>query len=171
MRYLLDKNVVRYALVGLHHGQRRPLSVEETGALLFWQSAETHDAELFISHVSFQLLRRLTRYVEVRLMLDSVDVLFPTRYHARWARRLRETTGLSREDAAMIALASFSTNSVGTILGANWLVTYDPAMLTGYTRHLPVLHRRLQAMTTQLSTPFHQATLPELLSPDTVQFE
>ncbi|MBN1995059.1 MAG: hypothetical protein JW953_20360 [Anaerolineae bacterium] len=62
MRCLLDKNVIRYTLSGLHHGHRRPLSPLETGALLFWQTAETQETELFISQASYQVLQQLRRY-------------------------------------------------------------------------------------------------------------
>jgi hypothetical protein len=78
---------------------------------------------------------------------------------------------LSREDAAIIALATFGTNSTGTILGVHQVVTYDQAMITGYVNHLPTLQRRLKAMTSQLPAPFHQAALPELTTPDTIHFE
>jgi hypothetical protein len=171
MRCLLDKNVIRYALSGLHHGHRRLLSPLEAGALLFWQAAETQEVELFISQASYQVLQQLSRYHEVSVLLNSMEVLYPTRYHARWARRLRDTTGLSREDAAIIALATFGTNLTGTILSVHQVVTYDQAMITGYTNHLPTLQRRLKAMTSQLPAPFHRATLPDLTTPDTIQFE
>ncbi|MFN8456823.1 MAG: hypothetical protein U0401_19515 [Anaerolineae bacterium] len=123
MRYLLDKNIVRYAIAGLYFGRQRLLSSVERGALIFWRAAETNDVELFISHTSWQVLQTMTHYNEVRLFLDSVQVLYPTRYHRRWTRRIRETTGLTREDTAMIALGSFGTNVAGTILGVHGLVT------------------------------------------------
>lgn len=113
----------------------------------------------------------MSRYAEVRLLLDAMEVLYPTRYHARWTRRIRDTTGLSREDAAMIALATFGANSARTIIGVHRLITCDQPMITGYTNYLPILERRLRAMIAQLSPPFHNATLPELTTPNTVQFE
>ena len=169
MRYLLDKNVVRYAISGLVYGRQRLLTSLETGALLFWRTVETQEVELFISAASFHVLRQSRQYDEARIFLELVQVLSPTRYHARWTRRIRETTGLSREDASMIALASFGTNPSGAILGTHWLATYDQAMITGYTNHLPVLKRRFEAMTTHLSNPFHQAVLPQLSTPDNIR--
>jgi hypothetical protein len=166
MRYLLDKNIVRYAITGLHYGRQRPLSLLEMGALSFWRTVETHQAELFISDVTFQVIHRLSRYSVVGIFLDSVQILLPTRYRVRWARRIRETTGLSREDAAIIALASFGTNSAGTILGVHRLITYDQSMITGYINHLPILKDRLRAMISQVPTPFDQTTLPQLVTPD-----
>lgn len=166
MRYLLDKNIVRYVLQGLLYGQVRSLSDLEFSSLSFLQRAERHQAQLFISWASFRVLRQLQRFDEVHIFLDSVETLFPARYHVRWTRRLRETSGLSREDAGMIALSTFGTDETERILGTHFLVTYDQAMINGYQHHRPTLQRRLTAMTRQLNTPYHQATLPMLITPD-----
>ena len=165
-RYLLDKNVARYAIAGLRFGHLRPLSHEELGALIFWRAMELQGASLFISHTSFHILHRLAGYAEVQTLLDSVAVLWPTRYYTRWTRRIRETTGLSREDCAQIALASFGTDSEGRILGVHYLVTYDQPLARGYRNYIAVLNRRLHAMTAQLPPPFNQALLPALATPD-----
>ena len=169
MRCLLDKNVARYAIAGLRYGRLRPLSALEMGALSFWHGAEEHGVSLFISRASSQVLKRLSGYDEVRVLLDSVRVLSPTRYHARWSRRIRETTGLTREDAAMIALSSFGSDERGGILGTHGLVTYDQPMINGYLNHLPRLERRLQAMAAQLPAPFRRVTLPRVATPDEAQ--
>lgn len=166
MRCLLDKNVARYAIAGLRYGRLRPLSPLEMGTLSFWRAAEERGVALFISRVSFHILQRLAGYDEVRVLLDAMRVLSPTRYHARWARRIRETTGLTREDAAMVALASFGSDPTGSILGTHLLVTYDQPLINGYLDHLPKLNRRLHTMTAQLLPPFHQATLPRVVTPD-----
>jgi len=164
-RYLLDKNVARYAIAGLRYGHLRPLSREELDALAFWRALERQGASLFISHTSFHILRRLAGYVEVQTLLDSVDVLWPTRYYARWARRLHEMTGLTREDCAQVALGSFSSNLAGSILGVHFLVTCDQSLITGYRHHFAALDRRLHSMTVQLRAPFNQAALPRLVEP------
>jgi hypothetical protein len=167
MRYLLDKNVVRYAITGLCYRHARPLSPLELSSLSFWRAARLQNVAILISHVSFEILRQLN-YREVQFFLNTIDVLTPTRYHARWARRIRETTTLTREDAAMIALASFGSNRQGNILGTHSLLTYDRAMINSFQKHLLILERRLQAMTAQLSAPFYQAALPHLHTPDEV---
>ena len=166
MRCLLDKNVVRYAIAGLYYGRLRPLVPLETSVLSFWRAAETRDATLYISLASAHVLQRLSGYAEVRILLDAVQVLSPTRYHTRWTRRVQETTGLAHEDAAALALASFGSDSSGAILGAHMLVTCDQPMIRGYLQHLPQLQRRLRAMSAHLPPPFHQATLPRLSAPD-----
>ena len=165
-RYLLDKNVARYAIAGLRYGRLRPLSREELGTLAFWRAMEQQGATLFISHTSFHVLRRLAEYAEVQALLDSVTVLWPTRYYTRWTHRIRATTGLSREDCAQIAVASFGTDSEGRIFGVHNLVTYDQPLVRGYRNYIAVLNRRLHAMTVQLPPPFNQALLPALATPD-----
>jgi hypothetical protein len=163
-RCLLDKNIVRYAIAGLHCGPLRKLSSLEAGTLSFWRAAETH-TQLFISGVTLHTLQRIGMYNEIQVLLDAVEVMWPTRYQARWARRIRETTGLSREDTNLIALCSFGTTQAGDILGVHQLITYDQPMINGYLNHLPVLRNRFQAMTVQLSPPFRQTTLPQLITP------
>ncbi len=168
MRYLLDKNIVRHAIMALRDARKRPLLPLEQGALVFWQAARMRKARLFISAPSYHVLLRRRQYKEAQFFLKFSEVLTPTRYHTRWSRRVRETTKLSREDAAMIALATFGTDQSGTILGAHRLITYDQPMINGYMAKLPPLERRLQAMTGQLLSPYDQATLPQLMNADDV---
>ncbi len=169
MRCLLDKNLVRYILTGLHDGRVRPLTPLETDALSLWRAAEEHGITLFISRYTFNVLQRLQPYPLAQIVLNAMATLSPTRYHPRWARRIRESTGLSREDAAMIALASFGSNDAGEILGVHWLATRDQPLLNGYRATLPALERRFRAMTAQLPAPFCDAALPRLMSPDDLQ--
>ncbi|MBS1253347.1 MAG: hypothetical protein MAG451_02396 [Anaerolineales bacterium] len=166
MRYLLDKNLIRFAIAGLYHGSQRPLRPVELGALSFWRKVEQREESLYIADVSHKILLQLPSYDEVAIFLDSAEVLFPTRYHRRWARRIRESTGLAREDAAMIALASFGTDEEGKMLGAQALVTYDQSLINGFSVNHDVLQRRFHAMTAQLSDPFRRAALPRVVSPD-----
>lgn len=132
----------------------------------FWRTAEERGSVLYISPASYSILRRLSEFDEVRLLLNAVGVLLPVRYHARWARRVRETTGLSREDAALIALATFGTDEASSILGVRYFVTHDQALIAGCRMHASSLQRRLSAMSVQLSAPYHRAVLPEIRSPE-----
>lgn len=171
MHYLLDKNVVRHAVTALRDARRRPLLPLELGALSFWQVARRRGVILFISRPSYNVLQRRRHYREALVFLKFSEVLSPTRYHTRWARRVRETSKLSREDAAMIALATFGSDSSGTILGVPKLITYDFPMINGYQKKCSRLERRLQAMTAQLHPPFDKAILPKLMTPDDVLTE
>lgn len=165
MRYLLDRNVVRHAIAGLRYGRVRPLTREEMDALAFWRTMEQQGGSLFISHTSFHILRRPAGSVEAQTLLDSTEVRWPTQYYARWPRRRHETTGLTREDCAQVALSSFGSTLEGSILGVHFLVTCDQSLIAGYRGHRVTLDRRLHAMTVQLRVPFNQAALPQLIEP------
>jgi len=154
-----------HAISGLRYGHTRSLSGLETGALSFWRTAEERGDVLYISLASYRILQRLSKFDEVRVFLNAMSVLLPARYHTRWARRVRETTGLSREDAALIGLATFGTDEAGGILGVRRFVTNDQSLVAGYRAHASSLRRRLAAMTAQLATPYDRATLPEVGSP------
>jgi len=165
MRYLLDKNVIRYALSGLKYGGQRRLSDMEMGSLSFWKRAEEAGSELYISLASYNVLEQMRDNPNVNVLLGSMALLYPTRYHARWSRRIREITGLSREDSHIIGLATFGTDENGEIFGVNALFTYDQPMINGFNSHLTKLEARLDAMTTQLQPPFIHAKLPKILLP------
>jgi len=164
-RYLLDKNVIRRAIVARRNGRLRSLTPEELGVLAFWRAIEQDQGTLLISSAAFHLLEHLSPSVEVQVVLDSMGVLWPTQYHKRWARRIRDTTGLTSEDSAQIALASFGADTEMAFLGAHYLVTLDQALMAGYRGHLPALNRRLQAMIVQLESPYDRAVLPRIVAP------
>ena len=172
MRCLLDKNIVRAALAGLRSGARRPLLPAEFNALALWRAAEQAQPtiELFIPYTSAHILDTLEHYAEVRLLLQSTSVLWPGPYTRRWRRRLRETTGLTSEDAMILALGTFGTTASGDILGVPLVVTADLPLLNGYHDHADKL-RRLRAMTAHLQSPFDQAALPRLAMPTSLVAE
>jgi hypothetical protein len=169
MRYLLDKNIVRHSIIGLRDRRQRPLTELELGALAFWRAAEEGNDELFISSASFQILQRLAQQPAAQAFLDVVYILHPAKYYLRWSRRIRETTGLAREDAAMVALASFGTDERDVVLGVEWLITYDRPLINGYQNYFSRLERRLRAMKSQLQAPYSLVTLPRLSTPDEAQ--
>lgn len=166
-RCLLDKNVVRAALAGLRFGLRRPLLPAEFDALTFWRAAEQAQpaVELFIPFTSAHILVPFADYTQVRLLLESTVVLWPGPYTRRWRRRLHETTGLTSEDAMILALGTFGTNAAGNILGVSIIVTADRPLLNGYHDHANKLRHRLRAMASHLHPPFDQAVLPRLVTP------
>jgi hypothetical protein len=169
-RCLLDKNIVRAAIAGLRFGLRRPLLPAEFDALALWRAAEQAQpaVELFIPFTSAHILAVFADYAEVRLLLESTVVLWPGPYTRRWRRRLRDTTGLTAEDAMILALGTFGTNAAGDILGMPVIVTADQPLLNGYSNHTDRLRRRLRAMTSHLLPPFDQAMLPRLAAPETL---
>ena len=100
MHYLLDKNIIRHAITALRDARKRPLLPLELGALSFWQAARRRCVRLFISLPSYHVLQRRRHYKEALIFLKFSEVLSPARNHTRWARRIRETSKLSREDSA-----------------------------------------------------------------------
>jgi hypothetical protein len=60
-------------------------------------------------HILQQFARSPAYASTIHFFLNQVEVAVSTRYFRRWARRLREH-GFSREDAAILALATFGTD-------------------------------------------------------------
>ena|GEM_PF-422153 len=166
--YLLDKNVIRRAITGIAGTQLgRPLTPEEDDCLSLLHEARKSNLRLFISIEAFNILQRLSKQVEVQVFLVSTEILQAGRYFKRWARRLREH-GFTREDAKILGLGTFGTDEAGELLGVHAVITFDQHCINNYDTNLPSLQRRLRAMTTQLSSPFYQAALPDVKRPSEV---
>jgi len=123
---------------------------------------------LFISEEMLHLLRKFAPPTVEEFMRGHVRVLYRTRYQSRWSRRLRHSFGFSREDAHLLALATFGTDSEGVYLGVDLLVTFDRHLIEHFYLHLPQIEAKLRRMTSQLRPPFSQAILPELVTPDEI---
>jgi hypothetical protein len=111
------------------------------------------------------ILKRFERYLEVRVFLATVEPMASGRYLKRWARRLREHD-FTREDAVVLALATFGTDEAGDVLGVNNLITFDQPFINNFRNHERVLRTRLAAMTHQLPVPYRDAALPAVLRPE-----
>ncbi|MBC8249794.1 MAG: hypothetical protein H8E90_08965 [Anaerolineales bacterium] len=160
--YLLDKNVVRRIVEGLTRPDR--LTNEEATAIALWRALRESRTRMFISAEAANIMGRFSTWREVRLFLDTVETMYAGRYFKRWARRLREY-GFTREDAKVLGLATYGTEAAGEILGVEVIVTFDRPLINNYEAQRPALERRLQAMTAQLSLPFRDAGLPEVMHP------
>ena len=161
MRYLLDKSVVRRALKGLVGG------IEHDDVRLSLRLLTTFPAaDLFISIQTLHILSHIVKVPQAQLIVHKTSVLYPVKYTARWARRLRQA-GFGREDAYLLALATFGTDQIklGKVLGVNTVITYDLRMQSHFQDVRPHLNERLHRMTAQLSPPYHQARLPEVYTP------
>jgi hypothetical protein len=173
MRCLLDKVAARYALEGiLKLAQGQDPSREELFTLDLLARASPQTLTLFISPATaniLQSLMQLPRYSNIiQLFLDRVNVALPTRYHKRWARRLREV-GFTREDAALLALATFSTNKDSSILGMRFVATFDQPMINHWSVQQPVIQGRLDRMRNDLHPPYSLAILPHVLLPQHIR--
>jgi hypothetical protein len=160
--YLLDKNVARRIIEALHHLDNP--SSEEEMVLGLWRQFQAEEARLFIPMGAINILQPLAHLIEVRTFLATVEGMETGRYVKRWARRLREH-GFSREDALVLALATYGTDSTGNILGVDVLVSLDQPFLTNFQRRQKELQARLSAMTNQLPAPYHRARLPIMEHP------
>jgi hypothetical protein len=166
--YLLDKNVIRRAITGIARAEfGRPLTREEDDCLSLLHEARKSNLRLFISIEAFNILQRLSKQLEVQVFLASTEILQAGRYFKRWARRLREYSFTS-EDAKILSLGSFGTDEVGELLGVHAVITLDQHFINNYHTNLASLQRRLKAMAAQLSSPFCQATLPDVKRPSEV---
>jgi hypothetical protein len=161
MRYLLDKNVVRYCVRGLL-GDLRQDDVRFSLHLLLTPSP----GELFISLETVHILEHIVAMPQRRAILRRTSPLFPTRYTRRWARRLREAN-FDREDAYLLSLASFSTDRLkeGRILGVDVFVTCDLVLQAHYQSVQSTVQKRLQRMTAQLPPPYNRAIMPQVQTP------
>lgn len=105
--WLLDKNVVRNALnalVRLDLGQ--PLVATDLPPLEVLRAARAGRIRGIISPELLNILHRRVHQPTVQTVLATLQVLHPTRYFRRWARRLHGE-GFAFEDAKVIALGTF----------------------------------------------------------------
>lgn len=161
--YLLDKSVARRIVEALYHLDN--LSSEEMMVLNLWHQLQIESARLFVPTEAVNILQRFAHLVEIGVFLSTVEPLQSGRYVKRWARRLRQH-GFTREDALVLALATYGTDSTGGVLGVDVLVTLDKPLLNHFQVHQVELRTRLLTMTRQLSMPYCRATLPVVLHPE-----
>jgi len=158
--YLLDKSIARAIVESLYHYEHP--SAREIEALATWRRGRLERARLFVPVEAVHILMRFEQFLEVRVFLATVEPLESGRYLKRWARRLREH-GFAREDAHVLALATFGTDRVGGLLGVEGLITLDQPFVNNFRNHERALRTRLSAMTHQLSAPYRDAALPIVL--------
>lgn len=172
MRCLLDKVTARYVMQGLLKlAEERALTPEEIFSLDFFTRASSFELQLFIVPPTSQVLQKiaqLPRYTPlIESFLRQVDIVVPARYFRRWARRLRDCH-FSREDAAVLALATFGTNATGTFLGMHTVATFDQPMITNWTVQRESIQQRLKTMLVTLPQPYCAASLPDVLRPEQI---
>jgi hypothetical protein len=171
-RCLLDKVVARRILEGLLKlAEGRDLTEEELWAIdLLWR-AKGQDIRLFVTGGTVNILRRLAslpRYAAVvAAFMGRIEEVQPTRYFQRWARRLREF-GFTREDAHVLALASFGTGRSRDILGMHFVATYDQPLITQWSLQEDRIRERLEVMRRELQPPYDRVALPQVLRPEEI---
>ena len=173
MRCLLDKVTARHIMEGmLKLVEGRTVTSAELFALYFYQRARSNSIALFILPQTYNLLKRLeylSRYVAlIRYFLAATQVSYPARYFKRWVRRLREY-GFTKEDAEVLALATFGTTSNGDILGMHVVATFDQPMINRWTTQRTEIQRRLLNMQRHLEPPYCYVSLPNVELPELIQ--
>ena len=129
-RYLLDKNVIRHLINGLRLPKR--MGAEEQLALAIWVRLRQSGSLLCMSVETSHILQRLPSYREIAVVDKTVPTLEAGRYFKRWAHRLREH-GFTREDAKVLSLGTFGTDTTGAILGVGTVVTFDRPLINNFS--------------------------------------
>ncbi len=173
MRCLLDKVTARHIMEGmLKLVEGRTVTSVELFALYFYRRARPGSIELFITPQTESLLRRLEnlpRYaVLIRRFLGATKVTRPARYFKRWARRLREYS-FTKEDAGVLALATFGTTEGVDILGMHVVATFDQPMMNQWSAQQAKIQRRLSNMRRNLRGPYAQVSLPIVERPELIE--
>ena len=172
MRCLLHKVTARYAVQGLLKlAEGRELTEKELFTLDLLARSQPPTTRLFIAPPSANVSRslaRLPRYSGVTLyFLSRVEIAQPARYFKRWARRLRDF-GFAREDAAILALATFGTDKEGTILGMDLVATYDQPMIRHWSGQREAIQDHLAAMRRDIPVPYSHSSLPQVQRPEQI---
>ncbi len=172
MRLLLDKVTARHILTGfLKLAEARGLTDHEMVALELYDRAGSRALRQFMVPSTEHVLRRLEdrrRYATIlRLFRQRVEVAFPTRYFKRCSRRLQGYS-FTPEDASVLALATFGTDSDASILGMHAVVTFDQAMVTQWVAQQTAIQAHFTAMQRNLPRPYCQANLPQVVHPEDI---
>lgn len=172
MRCLLDKVTARHIMEGmLKLVEERTVTSTELFALYFYQRARSSGITLFILPQTYNLLKRLehlSRYaVLIRSFLVATQVSYPARYFKRWVRRL-QGYGFTKEDAEVLALATFGTTPNGDVLGMHTVATSDQPMINQWTAQRTEIQRRLLNMQRHLEPPYCYVSLPNVERPELI---
>ena len=172
MRCLLDKVTVRYLLQGLRKlGEQQTPTFDESLTLNFFAMNAQSDLQFYMASPTANVLQGLQqtpRYAElIRFILQRIHIVQPARYHKRWARRLRQF-GFTREDAAMLALATFGLDTTRILCNMDYVITFDQPMINHWTTQQASIRSKLSAMQDDVSPPYRLATLPRVIRPDAI---
>jgi len=147
--------------------RERPTGDEQIALDFFLQ--ERAKNQIYIVPESYNILKLLQRksphQAIIQLFLDSVEIIYPTKYNKRWARRLREHR-FTREDASVLALATFGTTADLSIFGIQSVLTFDKGMINNWQQHHTIIREQLETMKRDLVEPYSNVSLPCVLRPD-----
>ena len=172
MRCLLDKVTARHITEGmLKLVEGRTVTSSELLALYFYQRARSGGITLFILPQTHNLLKRLEhlpRYaVIIQHFFEATQVLYPGQYFKRWTRRLREY-GFTKEDAEVLAIATFGTTLNRNVFGMHVIATFDQPMINQWKANQTAIRERLSNMQRNLAVPYNRASLPTVKHPELI---
>jgi len=78
---------------------------------------------LFVSSQTMNILRSHVPPDLFNRIAPLLQLLLPVKYQRRFSRRLRQRFNFEREDANLLALATFGTDRLDRILGMEWTTT------------------------------------------------
>jgi hypothetical protein len=120
--------------------------------------------DLFISKEVYHILTKRVQLPQlIPLLLNQVQVLYPSKYFKWWVRHIQDTTSLTREDAVILTYGTFSTTTAGNILGVETITTTDTNFDSEYNHQRKKLQTRLNSIVQNLGPPWNQARLPKML--------
>lgn len=163
-RVLLDKGIVRrFYEAQVRRGRGILPTSHQMDAVQVFVQLLASDHQLFITAESFNVLQlRQPKYASG--ILDNTKILRKGRYLRRWARRLRDYV-FTREDAVILAYASFGVDPDSRGLGAGAIVTGDLKMVTNFNTQQAEIKERFDRMAENLPEPYRSASLPEVVTP------
>ena len=165
-RILLDKNVVRKLLNGLAKAARNTALVEDEQIAVSSLTPEVfQDHRFFIAPATANVLAHSVReFAIVQSFTRRVEILVPGDYWRRWARRLQDV-GFTREDARVLSLATFGTDTENTFLGVDELLTFDKTLIALFDEKHILIQKKLDAFRREVKPPYDDARLPKLSLP------
>lgn len=157
---------MREALRGIVRAEMRlTLPQRQQMAYTAIQALLTEETRLYVTPQLLHILQRPANFPVASALLPDLHPLAPGRYLRRWARRLRDA-GVSRADALILSYASFGVDAPSETFGVEIVLTTDAALKAHYEHIGNSLTTRFRRMTRQLSTPYRDACLPTLLTPE-----
>ena len=76
--------------------------------------------------------------------------------------------GFTREDAAILALGTFSSNTLEKTLGMDYVVTFDQPMINHWQEQQISIQVKLAAMCVDLSAPYNKVRTPQVVAPQAI---
>jgi len=143
-------------------GQRLTREQELVVAVL--ATARSQGVEVFITLETYNILTRILSNPNVaKAIIANCDVLYRSKPFNQWLRDLRRATTFTREDATVLAYATFGTNISGTIIGCEKVVTLDRGLANEFELRKDRLKTKLLKLKSHLPWPYQNAKLPQLV--------